>query len=60
MSVERIVMRKGRDEFRVAPRGVEKLLKEGWERIGNPQALTPEVTPVDSGPIKVRAPRKTK
>ena len=32
--IERIRMVRGKDEFLVAPRGVDKLLNEGWTQVG--------------------------
>jgi len=56
-------MTRGKDTFRVAPRGVDKLLSEGWIIPGADRAPEESKVPqdrlMDSGPIKVKA-RKLK
>jgi hypothetical protein len=65
LRTERIRMIRGKDEFLVAPRGVDKLLSEGWTVLGaNQDTPTPQefgALPIDSGPIVVKpVKRKTK
>jgi hypothetical protein len=61
--MERIKMTRGKDTFLVAPRGVDKLLSEGWIIPGADRApgesKVPQDRLMDSGPIKVKA-RKLK
>lgn len=59
--MEKFTLVRGRDTVTVRERGLEQLLSQGWELVGaeKPEDITiPQVTSVDSGPIKVRAPRK--
>lgn len=63
--IERIRMVRGKDEFLVAPRGVDKLLNEGWTQVGaNQDPQESKVSGgnpvVDSGAIIVKPLRKKK
>lgn len=59
---EWVTMCLGTRQIRVRPRGVEKLLNEGWTRLGanqdQGQAIEPSPQIVDAGVIKTRAPKK--
>lgn len=61
--MEWYTVQKGRGQMNVRARGLQQLLDQGWELVGAEkpeEPKTPQATPVDSGPIRAKSPRKTK